>query len=1335
MAKRVKNTVIARRAKAELPPLETPVIVGIGASAGGLEAFTQLLQALPANTGMVFVLVQHLEPKHESVLTRLLAKETKMAVLEIQDGVRVEPDHVYVLPANTDVLLEGGILRLVRRKAAAGHHLPIDSFFRSLAEAQGVRSIGVVLSGTASDGTVGLGAIKLEGGFTLAQDPETAKFDGMPRSAIAAGCVDLVLPPDRIAKELVHISHHPFVRLAPIEGVPVIPAEDEDWRRFFRMLRTNSGVDFSRYKQSTIRRRLARRMALHKVEDLKSYLKVLEATPEETDALFQEILIHVTSFFRDPEVFVALREHILPQIFKEKMSGEALRIWVAGCSTGEEAYSIAICAVEYLDQQHASFPIQIFATDISETAIQKARLGKYSTEALAGVSKERLRRYFTAVNGEYQINHDLRDMCVFARHDVTKDPPFSKLDLISCRNVLIYFESALQKKVLGSFHYGLKSTGLLLLGKSESLSAHTDLFTIQDKKNKVFFKNNAVAVPLSVARPQLEAAKLETKPQRPLIGQDLEREADRMVWERYAHAGLVVNQDLQILHFRGDTSPYLRPAPGRATFQLLRMVRDELSLELRAAVQEARKTGRNVRKEGVQLKQDGQVRVVNLEVRPMPVSGERERSFLILFEDSGLRDESTPKPRLSVRKRGQVRDEELLSAKAELAKAREYVQAVLRDQDATNEELTTANEEALSSMEELQSTNEELETAKEELQSTNEELITLNEQLQNRNTELGRLTDDLTNVLNGVNIPILILNKDRRIRRFTPPAEKLLRLLPGDVGRPIGDLRIGISIPDMETLITTVVEKALEVRREVQGDEDRRWYMLSIRPFRTSGGKVDGVLMAFVDVDQLKREQDSLRRERDINSSILEAAKDLLVMVVDAKGRIVHLNRVAERVTGYALKEVRGKAYTCLLVPEERPGSLDIITNVLKGESIRREGHILTKDGRRVTISGSMGAATTDRDVQYVIATSIDITEMREIEGRAADTDATMRALLENAAQAILAIDQRGEIVLANAAAEAMYGYDRSELIGQPLSRLVPATAVARHAVHVSRWFREPMRRPMGKGGELSGLRKNGTAFSVEVSLSSVETRDGILGVAFISDISERRKNELSLQTYHTQLQQLTANLISSQEGGNRELARELHDVFSQELAAASMEVSALLASADQGGPFAERLKSVGNRIARLAEDIHGTSRRLHPAILDDLGLPTALREECRSFQQQVGIAADFAEQNLPEILPKDVALCLYRVAQESLRNIRKHSQATHVHVQLAGTPSAGPPDGILLRVVDEGNGFELEQVLKKGGLGIISMEERVRLLGGQLTIHSQPVLGTTVMASVPLKS
>ena len=1154
---------------------------------------------------MAFVLVQHLEPKHESILADLLAKATEMPVLAVREGMRAKPDHVYVIPANADLSLMDGLLHIVGRQAPAGHHLPIDYFFRSLAEARKSRAIGVILSGTASDGTAGLKAIKVAGGITFAQQPESASFDGMPRSAIAAGSVDLVLPPERIATELARIGRHPFLTAggAALEHVPKLPAREQDWARLFRLLHSVRGVGFTFYKRSTIERRVARRMALHKLESMRDYLRFAERNRKELDALFEEILIHVTGFFREREVFLALRDQVLPKLLAAKPAGEPFRIWVAGCSTGEEAYSIAICLLESMGNRAAGTRIQIFATDVSEAAIEKARTGVYPEDELREVAPERLRRFFTRVNGHYEVNKTLREICVFARHDVTKDPPFSKLDLVSCRNVLIYFEPVLQKKVLAYFHYALRSTGVLLLGKSESV-ASSEFFTPTDRKNKFFTKQPHATVSFETLHsihemltPRANGQKREAPP-----GLDLEKEADRIVWERYTHGGLVVNNELQILHYRGDTSPYLKPIPGRATLNLLKMLREELQVELRVAIQKVRRTGASVRREAVRFQHDQQMRAVNIEVRPLPASGGEDRCFLILFEDASLPGRPpSSKPAVRRGKDSTTRDKEIGRLQNELAQTREYLQAVIRDQESINEELSTANEEALSSMEELQSTNEELETAKEEMQSSNEELVTLNEQLQNSNTELAHLSDDLSNVLSGVEIPVLILDGEHRIRRFTQPAQKLLGLLPVDVGRPLGNLRIGISIRDVKELISAATEKASEVQREIQS-EDGHWYSLRIRPFRTGEDKIEGVLMAFVDIHALKQQQAALQKDRNFIASILEVAEDLLVIILDPDGRIIDFNHACQQLTGYSLEEAQGRhVWDLLLAPQDAAAMKATFKELVGGVTRRRENYWITKSGARRLIALFNNSIVGERGiVESVIFTGIDQTERAEAQQKAQEGEATVRRLL--------------------------------------------------------------------------------------------------------------------------------ASLISAQETERRELAREMHDVFSQELAALAMEISTLPKSIEIAHPPTERLAEIGKKISNLADEMHSTSHQLHPAILDELGLAPALREECETFEHQSGIPVRFTSNDLPASFPEDVSLCLYRVTQESLRNIRKHTGATMVRVSLTSGD-----DRVKLRVEDTGDGFDVSEARKSGGLGLVSMEERVRLVNGKFAIDSKPGNGTVVEVSVPL--
>ncbi len=1170
---------------------------------------------------MAFVLVQHLEAKHESMLAKLLSKATQIPVTEVRQGTRVEPNHVYVIPANADLSLGDGALRILRRKTSASPHLPIDHFFRTLAESQGARAIGVILSGTASDGTLGLKAIKLAGGITFAQEPKSAKFDGMPKSAILAGCVDFVLPPDRIAKELSQITLHLHLGLSNLAKThPPVPVLDEEWIRIFKLIRETSGVDFTFYKKPTISRRVARRMALKKIKRLSEYLKHLQGNRDELSALYQDLLIHVTSFFREPEVFRALQNKILPQILARKTARDPVRIWVPGCSSGEEAYSIAICLLENLGDRAASTSIQIFASDVNEQLVDRARGGIYPKDALKKVSKERVRRFFDLVNGKYQIKSGVRDLCIFARHNLAEDPPFSRMDLISCRNVLIYLEPVLQKRILALFRYALRDGGFLLLGKSETLGGFPD-FKIADRKNKFFAK--AAMTGAYKARPVAfeKAMHHEKRSFEAAPSYDLEKEADRVIWEQSRHAGLVVNSDLQILHFRGDTSPYLRPVPGKATFQLLRMLREELVIELRAAINKARKTKASVKREAVRVKRNGDFHLVNIEVRPLPVHRAGDQYFLILFEEVIPPVERQSKSAVG-RQRKEGPDQELTEVRNDLTRTRDYLQAIIQEQETTNEGLKAANEEAQSSMEELHSTNEELETAKEELQSGNEELVTLNEQLQKRNTELGYLSDEISNVLTGVDIPILILGGDRRIRRFTPSAEKLLHLLPGDVGHPIGHIRIAVNLPDLDESISQVIKGTRDVWREVQA-ADGRWYSVRILPFVTAEHKIDGVLMVFVDVDDLKRSHERSQREQELITAILNAAKDLLVIVLDREGCILEFNRAAQELTEYSLDEVKGRPFWNLLpIPEERAQVKGGFEEVLRGGTSHGETHWLTKRGHSRLVAWSNTVAVNDGGtVDYVICTGVDVTEREEAQLQARDSNAVVRSL--------------------------------------------------------------------------------------------------------------REKSDVTLLQTQKELQALTARLLAIQEAGNKDLARELHDDLSQKLAALGMEVSTLLQpSARSPEALAERVHALSTRINGLAENVHAMSRRLHPAILDELGLEAALREECVGFSAQVGVVAEFESKDVPLQVPEDVTLCLYRVAQESLRNIAKHARATKVRVVLFGDK------GVLrLRIEDIGDGFDLNEAKGKGGLGLISMEERVRLVSGKFTIKSQAGEGTTVEVFVPLKA
>ncbi|BAY08280.1 chemotaxis protein CheB [Calothrix sp. NIES-2098] len=873
-------------------------IVGMGASAGGIEAFTELLSHLPNDTGMGFVVIQHLSPNQKSLLSEILSRSTNMPVVEVQNGMVVEPNRVYVIPPNAKMTIAQGVLKLAPRGRTYGFFMSVDAFLISLAEDRASQAIGIVLSGSDGDGARGLEAIKGSGGITFAQCQESAKVSGMPNTAVASGHVDFILTPQEIAEELIKISRHPYIRhQPPVESAEVLSVSGDAMSTIFSLLRAATGVDFNQYKQTTLKRRILRRMILYKLERLEDYVRYLQENSAEVMALYQDLLITVTSFFRDPESFEALKTKVFPRIAQDRRPDSPIRIWVAGCSTGQEAYSIAICLLEFLSNQGINPPIQIFATDVNEIAIETARIGVYKPNQLTEVSPERLQRFFVQVENGYQISKPVRELCVFARQNLISDPPFSHLDLISCRNVLIYLGSSVQKKLLPVFHYGLKPTGFLMLGTSETVGEFSDLFSLTDRKNKIYTRKMAPTrlgidliasnYPIEVNTPQSSVSENGWNEL------EMQKEADRIVLDRYAPVGVVINKDLEILQFRGQTSSYLQPPPGRPSFNLLKMAKEELRLELRTAIHQAKQRDIVVRKEGIQIIENGQVRLVKVEIVPFKSRGGEERYFLVMFEEMPspipVDSESASDRKTKSAQKKQAAEEEINALKQELATTKEYLQSIIEEQQATNQNLRAANEEILSSNEELQSTNEELETAKEEIQATNEELNTINDELQRRNLESTQVTNDLQNLLSNINIPILMLGGDLCIRRFTPVAGRIFNLIATDVGRPISDINHNLNISDLEPQILQVIGTLNFTTQEVQ-DSEGHWYDLRIRPYRTIDNKIDGAVVVLVDIDGLKRSTEQSRASRDYAEAIVDTVRESIV-VLDLNLRAIRANR------------------------------------------------------------------------------------------------------------------------------------------------------------------------------------------------------------------------------------------------------------------------------------------------------------------------------------------------------------------------------------------------------------------------------------------------------------
>lgn len=841
---------------------------------------------------MAYVMIPHLDPKHSSLMPQLLQKVSTMPLLEVVEGTRVEPNHVYIVTPNTTLGISDGVLHTIKPRISGPVQECIDYFLVSLAEAAREKAIGIILSGTASDGSVGIKAVKAEGGITFAQD-ESAEFSGMPQAAIGTGAVDLVLPPRGIAEELARIARHPyFGKQQRFASGDVLPDSDRaEFVKLLQHLERRTGVEFIHYKPATVQRRIARRMALRRITTLEEYGSYLAENPHEARILHDDILIHVTSFFRDPEAFETLKAKVFPELIKNRNSKSPIRMWVAGCSTGEEPYSLAMAFLEFIADERVQCETQIFASDVNDDSIAKARAGIYEPSIVADVTPERLKRFFTAVDGRYQVSKQVRDLCLFAKQDLTRDPPFSQLDLLSCRNVLIYLGKTLQNRVIPVFHYALKPMGFLMLGSSESVEGFPESFSVFDKKHKLYRKvpgSPERVLELSQRRFRgggHDDAKAAAPPP-----YDLHREADRAILEGYVPAGVIVNGKRHILEVRGETGSILRPAPGVPNPTLDKMTHRDLLPALHGAIREAEEKGISTRREQVPFKADGSDRVVTLEV--LPFKGPSDEPYFVVFFDD-IREAIRPKVEsreaaalLSVKKEELIR--EILSLREWYSSNQSYQKSMVDNSEASIEKLRAANEEVLSANEELQSSTEELETAKEELQSSNEELMTLNDELKTRNLELGEVNSDLSNVLSSVQVPIVIVDNELRVRRVTPTAEKLLNILPADLNRKVTDFKPSIDLPSLEDLLRTSIESLSTIEKEVQ-DREARWYTLRIRPYRTIDHKIDGAVLLFLDIDAAKKAAIESEAARSFSDAVVDTVRHP-ILVLDAGLRVERAN-------------------------------------------------------------------------------------------------------------------------------------------------------------------------------------------------------------------------------------------------------------------------------------------------------------------------------------------------------------------------------------------------------------------------------------------------------------
>ncbi|MFI5346058.1 MAG: chemotaxis protein CheB [Elusimicrobiota bacterium] len=1285
-------------------------IVAIGASAGGLKAFADLLSAVPPSPGAAFVLIPHLAPQFKSHLSEILGRNARLPVHEIKSGERVAPNRVYVLPPNRTLTVKKGMLRLAPLGRGSDRYKPIDAFFRSLADDQKDNAVGVLLSGAGSDGTDGLQAIKDHGGTTYAQDGNTAAYFSMPNSAVVSGCVDFILAPADIGVKLGTLTNGPY----SAKSANASRGLDDVLIKMLTLLHTVKGVDFEHYKRSTLRRRVQRRMAVEGVGDPEKYLRTLRADPKLVDRLYGDLLICVTSFFREPESFRALKTEIYPRLLKNRPVHAPIRIWVPGCSTGEEAYSHAMNLFEFLGERAASTPFQIFATDVNPAVIEKARVGAYSRSAVAGVSPDRLKRFFLHAEDGYRIAPFIREHCVFAVQNLVQDPPFMNMDLISCRNLLIYMGPTLQEKALQIFQYALKPRAILMLGRSENIGDFSGRFSPLDPKRKIFSeRTSASKARLEFVQPSrfLETDSLLKEARRgksdagaassPAF--DLQGELDGVLPARYVPNGIIINAELEILRFLGSTAAYLRPAPGRPSLNLRRMASAELLLQLRAAVHLAKESGCPVSKEISAPHHPGESpRRARVEVVPIKASKLHKEYFLVLFEEISSDQDKLRSG--APRRRGESR--RVIELKEDLATSAENLKSIIEEQEATNARLKSSNEDLLSSNEELQSINEEYETTKEELQSSNEELIASTEEVARGNMILSRANSDLTNFLANIDIPVVMLDINLSVHRFTPTAEKLLGLSSASIGRSVMDLKLPADIPNLRPRLLQVIKTGGIQALEVLG-ANARWYYLFLRPYRTdpSAGvksRIAGAVMAFIDIQERKLSERSLQR-----LATLALDSNDSVIIIDLKDRILAWNKGAQKMYGYTEAEALKMSVRRLMPGKQRASVRDLLSMSPAPVETRRRA----KDGRILDVLLTVTLLRDDKGRPVEIAkTERDITEQKRAEREkdlAAKSALRLATVVVDSNDAVILSDLKGMITAWNKGARKMYGFTEKEALRMNIRKLMPehTRISARELLHLPPAPMEIQRR--AKDGRILDVLRTVTILRDDkgrpVEIAKTER-----------DITEQKRADVEFRRLHSRV-------ISAQETERKRIARELHDGVGQILSGVKYRLQALPGKMGLSESAAEKIMKVGGFLDHAIAEIRRVSQNLMPSELVDLGLVPALQTLCREFKERSGVYVTV--RTVPVDASPELALALFRITQEALNNIGKHSKATMAVVDLTLSGK-----DLILSVSDNGIGFKQGLRPRAGhGIGLGNMRQRAESVGGSTEIHSTPGAGTTI--------
>jgi PAS domain S-box-containing protein len=1136
-------------------------------------------------------------------------------------------------------------------------------------------------------------------------------------------------------------------------------ARDSLFKPVIDQLHNHTGVDFSLYKSNTIQRRISRRMVLNKCASLREYAALLKRSPRELDSLYSDVLISVTSFFRNPEVFDFLKRKVFPRLFGERRD-DPVRVWVLGCSTGQEAYSMGMVLDEFFDRHSVNPKYQIFASDLNESLLAKARTGLYTKTVVQDVSPERLRRFFTEEDGGYRICKSLRDSIVFARQNLIHDPPFSRMDLITCRNVLIYLDSRVHRRIIPVFHYALKPNGFLVLGSSESVGPFNDLFEPIDRKHKVFIKKPAPTPPLhlgAVVKAPKEKKSREVK--EPPVGVlthaevNIQREADRVALNRYVPPSVLVNANMHVLYFRGDTSPYLTPPTGRATFNLLHMAKDGLLPSLRGVLTRSVKQHKAARLENVEWFERGKSRRTSIEV--VPLANAKERCYLVFFEERSkgnparVHDQESRETEPLSKNGGTVRQWRSKVAQLEraLAESRDYLQSVQEQYEAVNEELQAANEEATSANEELQSTNEELETSKEELESTNEELNTVNDELASRNSELTLANSDLQNIYVNVNMAVILFSRDLTVRRFTKPAEKLFNLVDSDIGRSMSTIRPNLEIDDLERLLVEVIESVSLREREVRS-RSGQWYMLRARPYFTQDRKVDGVVLVAVDVDQLKRSEQEAKSQRQHAEAILHSTP-VPLLVLDTDLKVDFANEAFYQLFKTAREETERRSIFRLgngqwNIPQLRTFLEEIIprNSFIKNFEVSHEFPVI---GQR-TLFLSARRLDSEPPVGYRILIALDdYTDQIQAQQSVRLSELRFRRLFETAPDGILLVDPGSRKIRAsNPFVRELLGRPADEIAGRELWQI----GILQDKPTRDAFFRELKEKGVARPDRFTIQSAAGEERHLELIANRYSENAQEVIQCNLRDVTERQRSILALrkakeeleeanrtlehrvfertaalETVNAHLRDLSARLIGAQEDERQRIARELHDNIGAMLVALKLQLHAIALESPEEHARIEAL------VTDLTGQIRQLSLDLHPHVLDDLGLKAALQWHIQSYEQRTKISVEFDAGRLAATrLPPQMEITIFRLVQEGLTNVARHAEASEAEVRLDQTA-----EGITLEIKDEGKGFSPDKIGGKTSLGITGMRERVLLLDGTFEIVSSPGHGTRIKVSLPI--